>query len=135
MPQTRNAAGAGCHSRHSLREPPPESAAAIPGLDVGGGASGGDGVGARDVRADARAAAGRVGDAIGGALPDRALRLRASPVHPSAERHAVRGAAEGAHHPRDLFSLTFLAHFAAILFHTLVLRDGILKRLVPWRVR
>src|SRR6266849_4111529 len=34
-----------------------------------------------------------------------------------------------------LFFLTFLAHFAAILFHTLVLRDGILKRMVPWRVR
>jgi cytochrome b561 len=34
-----------------------------------------------------------------------------------------------------LFFLTFLAHFTAILFHTLVLRDGILKRMVPWRVR
>jgi cytochrome b561 len=33
-----------------------------------------------------------------------------------------------------LFFLTFLGHFAAILFHTLVLRDGILKRMVPWRV-
>ncbi len=34
-----------------------------------------------------------------------------------------------------LFFLTFLVHFAAILFHTLVLRDGILKRIAPWRVR
>lgn len=34
-----------------------------------------------------------------------------------------------------LFFLTFLAHFAAILFHTLVLRDGILKRMAPRRVR
>jgi cytochrome b561 len=33
-----------------------------------------------------------------------------------------------------LFLLTFLGHFAAVLFHTLVLRDGILKRMAPWRV-
>jgi cytochrome b561 len=31
--------------------------------------------------------------------------------------------------------LMFLAHFAAVLFHTLVLRDGILKRMAPWNVR
>jgi cytochrome b561 len=31
-----------------------------------------------------------------------------------------------------LFFLTFLAHFSAILFHTLVVRDGILLRMVPW---
>ena len=34
-----------------------------------------------------------------------------------------------------LFFLTFLAHFSAILFHTLILRDGILQRMVPWNVR
>jgi cytochrome b561 len=34
-----------------------------------------------------------------------------------------------------LFFLTFLAHFGAILFHTLVVRDGILRRMVPWNVR
>jgi cytochrome b561 len=34
-----------------------------------------------------------------------------------------------------LFFLTFLAHFGAILFHTLVVRDGIIKRMVPWNVR
>lgn len=34
-----------------------------------------------------------------------------------------------------VFFLTFIAHFAAILFHTLVVRDGILKRMVPWNVR
>jgi cytochrome b561 len=33
-----------------------------------------------------------------------------------------------------LFFLTFLAHFGAILFHSLVLRDGILGRMVPWKV-
>jgi cytochrome b561 len=33
-----------------------------------------------------------------------------------------------------LFFLTFLAHFGAILFHTLVLRDGMLGRMAPWRV-
>jgi cytochrome b561 len=30
------------------------------------------------------------------------------------------------------FFLTILAHFGAILFHTLIVRDGILKRMVPW---
>jgi cytochrome b561 len=34
-----------------------------------------------------------------------------------------------------LFFLTILAHFGAILFHTLVLRDGILMRMAPWKVR
>ena len=34
-----------------------------------------------------------------------------------------------------LFFLTFLAHFAAILFHTLIVRDGILKRMAPWNLR
>ncbi len=34
-----------------------------------------------------------------------------------------------------LFILTYLAHFGAILFHTLIVRDGILKRMAPWNVR
>jgi cytochrome b561 len=34
-----------------------------------------------------------------------------------------------------LFFLTFLAHFGAILFHTLVVRDGILRRMAPWGAR
>jgi cytochrome b561 len=34
-----------------------------------------------------------------------------------------------------LFILTFLAHFGAILFHTLIVRDGILKRMAPWNIR
>src|SRR5262249_30808567 len=34
-----------------------------------------------------------------------------------------------------LFILTFLAHFGAILFHTLIVRDGILRRMAPWNVR
>jgi cytochrome b561 len=34
-----------------------------------------------------------------------------------------------------LFFLTFLAHFGAILFHTLVVRDGLLKRMAPWNIR
>jgi cytochrome b561 len=34
-----------------------------------------------------------------------------------------------------IFLLMFLAHFGAILFHTLIVRDGILKRMVPWTVR
>jgi cytochrome b561 len=34
-----------------------------------------------------------------------------------------------------VFFLTFLAHFGAILFHTLIVRDGILKRMAPWKTR
>src|SRR5271170_7079133 len=34
-----------------------------------------------------------------------------------------------------LFFLTFLAHFGAILFHTLIVRDGILTRMAPWTIR
>jgi cytochrome b561 len=34
-----------------------------------------------------------------------------------------------------LFFLTFLAHFGAMLFHTLIVRDGILKRMAPWNTR
>jgi cytochrome b561 len=34
-----------------------------------------------------------------------------------------------------LFFLTILAHFGAILFHTLIVRDGILSRMLPWHVR
>jgi cytochrome b561 len=34
-----------------------------------------------------------------------------------------------------LLFLTFLAHLSAVLLHTLVLRDGLLNRMVPWSVR
>jgi cytochrome b561 len=34
-----------------------------------------------------------------------------------------------------LFFFMFLAHFGAILFHTLIVRDGILKRMAPWNSR
>jgi cytochrome b561 len=34
-----------------------------------------------------------------------------------------------------LFFLTFIAHFGAILFHTLIVRDCILKRMAPWNIR
>ena len=34
-----------------------------------------------------------------------------------------------------LFFLAFLAHFGAVLFHTLVVRDGMFSRMAPWRVR
>jgi pyruvate/2-oxoglutarate dehydrogenase complex dihydrolipoamide dehydrogenase (E3) component/cytochrome b561 len=33
-----------------------------------------------------------------------------------------------------LFFLTVLAHFGAILFHTLIVRDGILRRMAPWNI-
>jgi cytochrome b561 len=34
-----------------------------------------------------------------------------------------------------LLFFTFLAHLTAVLFHTLVIRDGLLNRMVPWAVR
>ena len=34
-----------------------------------------------------------------------------------------------------LFIVTFLAHSGAILFHSLIVRDGILKRMAPWNER
>ena len=34
-----------------------------------------------------------------------------------------------------LLFLTILAHFGAILFHTLIVRDGMLLRMMPWNVR
>ena len=33
------------------------------------------------------------------------------------------------------FFLTFLVHFGVILFHTLIVRDGILLRMAPWNIR
>ena len=33
-----------------------------------------------------------------------------------------------------LFFATFIAHFSAVLFHTLILRDGLIDRMVPWKV-
>jgi cytochrome b561 len=33
-----------------------------------------------------------------------------------------------------LFFLTFLGHVSAILFHTLIVRDGMLKRMAPWKI-
>jgi cytochrome b561 len=34
-----------------------------------------------------------------------------------------------------LLFLTLLAHLGAILFHTLIVRDGILKGMAPWNIR
>jgi cytochrome b561 len=34
-----------------------------------------------------------------------------------------------------LLFLMFVAHFGAILYHTLVVRDGILERMLPWNTR
>jgi cytochrome b561 len=34
-----------------------------------------------------------------------------------------------------LLFLAFIAHFGAILFHTLIVRDGMLGRMLPWRAR
>jgi len=34
-----------------------------------------------------------------------------------------------------LLFLTFLAHFGAVLFHTLIVRDGTFSRMAPWKAR
>lgn len=34
-----------------------------------------------------------------------------------------------------LLFLVFLSHMGAVLFHTLILRDGLLERMVPWSAR
>jgi len=34
-----------------------------------------------------------------------------------------------------LFFAMFVAHLGGVLFHTLVVRDGLILRMVPWRVR
>jgi cytochrome b561 len=34
-----------------------------------------------------------------------------------------------------LFFFTFVGHFGAILFHVLIVRDGIFGRMAPWNVR
>ena len=34
-----------------------------------------------------------------------------------------------------LFFLTILAHLGAILYHMLIVRDGLLKRMAPWNIR
>ena len=34
-----------------------------------------------------------------------------------------------------LLFLMFLAHFGAVLYHTLIVRDGLLKRMAPWNIR
>jgi cytochrome b561 len=31
--------------------------------------------------------------------------------------------------------LLFVAHFGAVLFHTLIVRDGMFSRMLPWRAR
>jgi cytochrome b561 len=33
------------------------------------------------------------------------------------------------------FFLMFLAHFGAMLFHTLIVQDGMLMRMAPWNIR
>jgi cytochrome b561 len=34
-----------------------------------------------------------------------------------------------------LLFIAFIAHFGAVLFHTLIVRDGLFNRMAPWRVR
>jgi cytochrome b561 len=67
----------------------------------------------------------------GGVLSDRPFRLRASTFYPAARCHGVCGFAHDTEHTCIFLFLTFIAHFGAILFHTLIVRDGILKRMAP----
>src|SRR5438876_4011303 len=71
----------GCRS---LREPAPESAAAVSGHDVARGASGGNGVRTDDVWFDVRSPTGWLGDAVGSALSHCPLWVPASAFYPSA---------------------------------------------------
>ncbi len=110
--------------RRSLREPALESASAFSGHDVARGASGGNGVGIHDVWFDVRSPAGRLGNAVGGALSDLlfgSLHLPFILPH-NAMLYAVLRKAHTI--LAYLFFLTFIAHFGAILFHTLIVRDG-----------
>ena len=34
-----------------------------------------------------------------------------------------------------VFFLIFVGHFSAVLFHTLIVRDGLLQRMAPWNIR
>ena len=86
--------------RRSLRESAIDFASALSGHDVAHGASGGNGVRIHDVRLDVRSAAGRLGNAVGGALSDRPVWVPASAFYPAARCDAVCGAAEGAHDSR-----------------------------------
>ena len=61
-----------------------ESGATFSGHDVARGASGGNGVGIDDVWFDVRSPAGRLGNAVGGALSDCPFWRRASAFHPAA---------------------------------------------------
>jgi cytochrome b561 len=49
---------------------------------------------------------------------------------------ALYGVLRGAHTVLAyLFFLTVLAHLGAVLFHTLIVRDGFFTRMAPWNVR
>jgi cytochrome b561 len=80
-------------------------------------------------------AAGRLGNVVSGALSDRTVWVAASfPILPHSvmlyamlrRTHTVLA---------YLLFLTFIAHFGAVLFHTLIVRDGMFSRMAPWRVR
>ena len=121
--------------RRSLREPALESAAAFSGHDIARGGSGGNGVGIHDVWFDVRSPAGRLGNAVGGALSDcpfGSVHLPFILPHDAMLYSVLR---TDAHPPCIPLFLTFIAHFGAILFHTLIVRDGILKRMAPWNIR
>jgi cytochrome b561 len=120
---------------HSLRESPVQYPAAISGNHVLARALRRTRTRSIVVYVAVCAAARRLGDVVRRALSDRPVRVTASFSHPSAQRDAVRGFAEDAHVLAYLLFLAFVAHFGAILFHTLIVQDGMLSRMAPWRAR
>lgn len=119
----------------SLCESQAECAATVSADDVGARASGGDGVGNDALCIAVCTARGWMGDAIGGGLSNCALWLAAlATILPHSltlyaflrKAHAVLA---------YLLFLMFIAHLGAILFHTLIVRDGILLRMAPWNIR
>src|SRR5262249_41751575 len=81
------------------RQSAAEPAAAASGDDVGRGASGGHGVRTHDVRPDVYPAAGWLGHALGGTLPDRRHRRPSVAVYSAARPNAICRPTKGAHHP------------------------------------
>jgi hypothetical protein len=77
-----------------------------------------------------------VGDALRGALSDRPLRV-APPAPPILPHNVILFSVLRKTNTilAYLFFFTFLAHFGAVLFQTLVVRDGVIKRMVPWNIR
>src|SRR6267378_7582144 len=87
---------------NSLRESEAQPAARVHGDYATRGANRGSRFRNADVRDDVCDAADRMGNAVGGALSDRALRPNPSASYPAAQSDALRGPAEDAYYRRIL---------------------------------